>query len=352
MRQVQVSRLAVVVATLTLLSCKLPVGDEEHKTDPANGTGETRNWAFTISPSHNNFTIETGATDTTILTITRTGGFTGPVTLDFVYTNGPDAGVTTIGESITETGAVTTSRIITKVFGGHPAVTNFTVNVHAGPVSNEVAGVFLDLKYNIVKKTGTFINVPTALSVGRGQSLFQRVSITRTNYDLPVPFNLVLFNGAPAGITATFSPNPMTDTVTQMTLVADASVPEGTYSIGVRSSEGTSFQGTAPIALTVTPPGTVSLAAVLSTLAIPKNSTVPGGVNVTRTNYAGPVTITLSGVPAGVTTALSQNPVTGNQFSINFTNTATGTPGSYPIVVTATGPGLSSVSITITINVS
>jgi hypothetical protein len=350
MRQRHVVRLAVLFAALTALGCKLPVG-EEVKTDPANGTGSVKNWAFTISPSHNNFTLETGATDTTIVTVTRTGGFTGPITLEFVYPSGPDGGITTTGENVTETGAVTTSRIITKVGGGHAAVTNFTVNVHAAPASTEVQGQFFELKYNIVKKTGTFINVPATLSVGRGQTVMQRVSITRTNYDVPVPFVLALFNGAPAGITATFNPNPVTDTVTQMTINVDPSVPEGTYSLGVRDNEGTSFQGTAPVALTVTAPGTVGLTANLPTLAIPKNSTVPGGITVTRNNYPGPLTITLSGVPAGVTTAVP-NPVTGNNFSINFTNSGTGTPGSYQVTVTASAPGLSSVSITITINVS
>ena len=136
-----------------------------------------------------------------------------------------------------------------------------------------------------------------------------------------------------------------------MVLSVDASVPDGVYSIGVRSSEGTSFQGTAPVALRVTPAGTISLSANLSTLALPKNSTVPGGVTITRNNYAGPVTITVTGVPAGVSTAIA-NPVTGNSFAINFTNSGTGTPGSYPVLVTASGPGLTSVSITITINVS
>jgi hypothetical protein len=348
MRHVQVLRLAFLAAALTAQGCKLPIG-EAAKTDPANGTGSTNNWSFTMSLAHNNFTVAQNATDTDIVTFTRVGGFTGPINLEFMN---PDSGVVLTSEPVTTSGAITTTRLLTHVNGPHQPFANAIYGLHAAPVSTEVEGQFTNVNFSIVRKDGTFINAPTALSVGRGQSIQQRVSIIRTNYNVPVPFVLALFNGAPAGITATFSPNPVTDTVTQMTLSVDASVPEGTYSIGVRDNEGIpNFQGTAPVTLTVTPAGTISLSANLTTLAIPKNTTVPGGITITRNNYAGPVTITLSGVPAGVTTSIA-NPITGNNFSINFTNTATGTPGSYPVVVTASGPGLTPVSITITINVS
>lgn len=347
MRNLHLLRLSFLASALTTLGCKLPVG-EAARTDPANGTGSVNNWSFTMSLAHNNFTVAQNATDTNIVTYTRVGGFTGPINLEFMP---PDSGVVISSEAVTTTGAVTTTRLMTHANGPHPPFANLIYPVHAAPVSTEVEGQFVDVHFSIVRKDGTFINVPTALSVGRGQAISQRVSIIRTNYTAPVPFVLALFNGAPAGITATFSPNPVTDTVTTMTLSVDASVPEGIYSIGVRDNAGTTFQGTAPVALTVTPAGSISLTAGLSTLAVPKNTTVPGGVTITRTNYAGPVTITLSGVPAGVTTALT-NPVTGNNFSINFTNSGTGTPGSYPILVTASGPGLTPVSITITINVS
>jgi hypothetical protein len=347
MRHVHVARLVFAAATFAVMSCKLPVG-EEQKTDPANGSGSTKDWSFTMALAHNNFTVAQNATDTDIVTFTRVGGFTGPINLEF--TN-PDSGVVLSSEPITSTGAVTTTRLLTHVNGPHQPFAAAIYSMHAAPVSQEVQGQFVEVHFSIVRKDGTFINAPTALSVGRGQSLSQRVSIIRTNYTAAVPFVLVLFNGAPAGITATFSPNPVTDTVTQMTLNVDASVPEGTYSIGVRDNEGTNFQGTAPIALTVTPAGSVSLTPTLATLFIPRNTTVPGGINVTRSNYSGPLTITVSGVPAGVTTSVA-NPVTTNNFPVNFTNSGPGAPGSYPIVVTASAPGLTPATTTITITLN
>jgi hypothetical protein len=82
---------------LSLAAAKLA---EENRTDTTNGTGSVKSWAFTVSASKDNFTLETAATDTTILAVTRTGGFTGALTFDLVTLAGPDAGVTLMTEAI------------------------------------------------------------------------------------------------------------------------------------------------------------------------------------------------------------------------------------------------------------
>jgi hypothetical protein len=343
MRSHALPKFATSLLACAAIGCSIPTAGDSH-TDPANGTGNTNAWSFTMAASHNNFTIQQGATDTNIVTFTRVGGFTGPITL---MAFSPDASIGISFEPITTTGAITTTRVLTAVPGPHGPILNLGYGLAATAASDQVMGQQLDITYSIVRKTGTFINAPASLSVGAGQSVLARISLIRTNYTANVP--MTLFN-APSGVTATFSPNPVTDTVTQMTLSADASVVPGTYNIGVRDNEGTSFQGTAPVALTVTPPGTISLSTPINPLAVPKNASVPAGITIARTNYAGPVTITLSGVPAGVTTVFT-SPVTGNTFSITFTNSS-GVPGAYPIVITGSGPGLTDASVTLTVNIS
>jgi hypothetical protein len=341
-------RLALFAVACTVLSCKLPVGGE-HGDDPANGSGPTDNWSFSMSLAHDNFNVAQNSTDTNIVTFTRAGGFTGPINLQFIN---PDSGVVLTSEPVTTTGAITTTRLMTHVNGPHQPFATAIYGLNAMPVSDHVEPQFTNVHFSIVRKDGTFINAPATLSVGRGQSIQQRITIIRTNYTAPVPFTLVLFNGAPTGITATFSPNPATDTVTQMTLTADASVPEGTYSIGVRDNEGiTGFQGTAPVTLTVTAPGSFTISLFTSTLAVPKNTTVPISVAINRTNFTGAITFSVSGVPAGVTTAFT-NPATGNNFPISFTNGASSVPGSYPIVITATAPGIAPVTVNLTLSIS
>ena len=348
MRHLQALRLVAVAAVVAASACKLPVG-EGSQTDPANGSGSTQNWAMSIALAHDNFTVAQAATDTNIVTITRTGGFTGPVNFEF---NNQDSGLVITAEPVSTTGAVTTTRILTAVKSLHPPFAGLVYNMHAVPVSTQVEGAFADVHLSVVRKNGTFIIAPATLSVGRGQSVVQRISIIRTNYSPAVPLNLVF---APAGMTATFSPNPIAvnDTVSQMTLTADASVAEGVYSVGVRSSEGvTGIQGTAPVAVTVTPPGSFTFGLSTGTLAVPKNATVPVGVTIARTNFAGPITFAVTGVPAGVNVIIN-NPATTNNFQISFGNTGTSVPGSYQVQVTATAVGVTSPPpVTLTLNIS
>lgn len=343
MRHVHVARLTFAAAAFVVLGCKVPTGEEGHK-DPANGTGLTKDWAFTMSLAHNNFTVAQNATDTNIVTFTRVGGFTGPIHLSFLN---PDSGVVLTSEPITATGTVTTTRLMTHVNGPHNPFANAVYGLSAQAAdSTEVEGQFTNVNFSIVRKDGTFTIAPAAMSVGRGQSVQQRISIIRTNYTVPVPMNII---NAPTGMTATFSPNPIADTVTQMTLSVDASVPEGVYNIGVRANEGTNFQGTAPVAVTVTAPGSFTLSTTVNPLAVPKGQTVPAGINITRTNFSGPISFTVNGVPAGVTTTFA-SPVTGNNFSVSFTNPASGVSGSFPITITGSAAGLTSQVVTLTVN--
>jgi hypothetical protein len=165
-----------------------------------------------------------------------------------------------------------------------------------------------------------------------------------------VPFRLV--NG-PAGVSATFSPNPVTDLSTQMTLLADVSVPEGTYTFGVRANEGMgTLQATAPVNLTVTAPGSIVLSLNLPTLFIKVGSSVPTGVNLTRTNFSGPVTLTFTGLPANVTVVPAANPVFNNNTSFTFTAAAGAIPGSYPITITGSGTGIADASVVLTLQVN
>ena len=330
---------------LLAIACKSPLG--ENKSDPANGTGSTDNWAFTLSASKAaGFTIAQASTDTVIVTITRTGGFTGAVTLTPVV---PGSGFTVTVENITTSGVVTTARVLIAVPGSFGPITGVGFGIAAQPASANVQGTSINLTFSVVRKNGTFINAPGAMSVGRGQSLSARISIIRTNYTVSVPMNLVF---APAGVTATFSPNPVVDTVTQMTLVADASVPEGVYNIGIRANEGTTFQGTAPVVLTVTAPASIALSFPTNPIAVVGTTPVPTQVNISRTNYTGAITFFTNPTP-GLTVAFS-SPVAANVNILPVTLTAAASlaAGTYTVMFSISAPGVPNTAATLTVNVS
>jgi hypothetical protein len=343
MRQLNAALVSAFAVGALAAACAIP---HEDKSDPANGSGNTDNWAFTMSASKaNGFTIKQGSTDTLIVTITRSGGFTGAVNLQ-TFTQG---GFTVTTEPITTTGVVTTSRVIIAVPGSFPVISDIILPIHGEPASSQVMGVDLNVVFSTIRKDGVFINVVNALSIGKGQAFNTRVSIIRTNFTAAVPFNLV---NAPAGVTATFNPNPVTDTVTTMTLNIDASTAEGVYNLGVRGNEGLGLlQSTAPLALTVTPPGTVAMSFTTNPLTVLAGGSTPTTINLTRTNYPGAVSVSASGLPPGLNVALPP-PVPNNSFTATFNALPSTAAGSYPITFTLSGTGLAPVTGVLTVIVS
>jgi hypothetical protein len=330
------------------ISCKSIAGDE--KSDPANGSGDPHTWAYTLSLSKNNFDLAQGATDTIIVTITRSGGFTGPVTVEAFLPPGP-GGPTVVVENVTSTGVTTTTRLILSLPGSIPLIANFEVGIASNAANDNVPPQTTKLIFNVIRKNGVFVNVAPTLTVGQGQSGGLKVSVTRTNFTSPVPMSIALAPGV-TGITATFDPNPITDTTTQMVISVASTVALGTYNVGVRALEGQgALQGTAPLALTVVQAGTFSISPNTSTLFVPRGTTVPVGITINRTNFTGPITFGVEGAPAGLGITIA-NPALGNNFSISFSNTGAAAAGSYPLTITAQSPGAAnqSANLTVTLN--
>ena len=71
----------------------------------------------------------------------------------------------------------------------------------------------------------------------------------------------------------------------------------------------------------------------------------PGGsgtttVTLTRTNFTGAVTLSLSGAPGGVTSSFSPSAPTGTSSTLTLNVGSAVTPGDYPLTVTGTGTGI------------
>ncbi|HUQ19520.1 MAG TPA: hypothetical protein VM099_07890 [Gemmatimonadaceae bacterium] len=302
-------------------------------TDPKEGTGDKSQWGFTFTAERTSLTIKQSAADTVPLTMTRSGGYNG----DIIPQSFPMGGYTVDFTAPVRNGLVTTQSVIFTI-GGTTGPIEFKTIIAAVPQTEALQPKNIEFTLNIIRKDGTFITAPATMSVSRGGSTSVGVGVIRTNFTDPVPMSLATTT---TGLTASFSPNPITGTTSTMTLSADATVPEGTYNIGVRSFAGLSNQGTAPVTLTVTPPaapGSIAVSFSVGTLIVPRNNTVPIGLNIVRTNYTGAVSVTVAGIPGGVT--FTANPSNTNSVSISFSATAGATPGTYPLVVTASGAGI------------
>ena len=314
-----------------------------------NGTGDQSKWTVSAAMTHTALTIAQAAADTETITVTRGGGYTGDVTItaQAFATNGITASI----DNIATANNVTTARLIVTVAGSFPVTANGLaegVGVTVSP-NGPLAAVLIAVSITITQKNGIFVGNYAAQSVGQGSATTLNINLTRTNFTAAVPMSLATTQ---AGLTATFSPNPVTGTATVMTVAADATVPLGTYSVGVRANAGDPvYQATAPLALTVTAPGSISLTTNLPTLIVPKGSTVPTGVTIARTNYTGLVTLGVTGLPTGVTATFATNPVSGNSGSISFTASVGAASGSFPVTITGTGVGIAAAQVSLTLSI-
>jgi hypothetical protein len=138
-------------------------------------------------------------------------------------------------------------------------------------------------------------------------------------------------SGYPAGVSEGYSVNPVTATGTSiLTVTATGSVVGGNYTITITGT-GTGGPHTVTFTLTIVQQFTVTAApTVINYYSPPYTSTI----TVTVGSSASPVTLSLTGVPAGVTAALS---------------VTTGTPTFTSVVTfTITNPSIGSWVITVT----
>ena len=89
-------------------------------------------------------------------------------------------------------------------------------------------------------------------------------------------------------------------------------------------------------------PGTITVSAAPTTVSVPVEGNGSVAVTVARVGFAGPISLALTGLPAGVTGSWSANPVAAGATSATLTLTAgaTAAVGTAPLTVRASGSGV------------
>jgi uncharacterized membrane protein len=161
-------------------------------------------------------------------------------------------------------------------------------------------------------------------------------------------------SGLPKGFTATFSAPSVTASgsiVWTLTLAGSSSAVAGasTLNLTVRltaASNGVVYTASVnvPMTVTLTPPA-LTISAASTVLSTVQGKTASDVVSIAGNGtYSGPVSLSVSGLPNGVTASWSGNPVTlsGESGSSMLTLTASSAAvvGSATITVTAAGDGL------------
>jgi CBS domain-containing protein len=198
------------------------------------------NYSLSATPAA--LTVTQGASVTDAVSILRTNGFTGAVALSV---SGLPAGVTASIVPATTTGAAATltltaattatlgTSVVTINGTGTPGARTATLSLTVSPPT--VADFSL---------TAT----PATLSLVRGATGTTAISIARTGgFAEAVTLSAA---GLPAGVTATFSPNPATGNSSTLTLAASATATLGAASVTINGTSTTATR-TRSLGLTV-----------------------------------------------------------------------------------------------------
>ena len=273
---------------------------------------------FTLSVSPSTLSLNQGAAVTTTVLETPQYGFIGSVSLAVTsalpngvtasFATNPTTGTSAL--SLTASSTATPgqySLILTGTSGSITKTTTLAITVHAPG----------------------FTLTATSVNLGQGSSGTSNVYMN-PQYGFTGNVNLAV-SGLPAGVTATFGPNPTTGS-SVLTLTVSSSAAPTTATVTVTGTSGT---------LTATTTFTLGIYAPSFTLSA-SNVTLGQGTASTSYVYVNPqygfngsVNLAVSGLPAGVTASFALNPTTGYT-ALTLTASNTATLGTVPVTVTGT----------------
>ncbi|MCC7054269.1 MAG: hypothetical protein IT355_13465 [Gemmatimonadaceae bacterium] len=206
----------------------------------------------------------------------------------------------------------------------------------------------------------TIVTSSATMSVAAGDSRAVTITAVRSGtFSGAVPLSVT---GAPAGVTVTLTPATIAVGATSSTalVTTTATTPAGTSFTLTVSATGlaggaTVTAGTVVVTVSAATPGSIAVAAAPPTLAlIAGGAAATSTVTITRTApFTGAVALALSGAPPGLTvTATPATGITGTTAAVSAQAASTLAGGSYPVIVTASGAGVSNATATITVTVS
>jgi uncharacterized membrane protein len=295
--------------------------------------------SFGLSASASSLTVMVdGSHATSIISVTDPVGLSGKVALAVSGApSGMTAALSTTSTSSTSTLTVTPSATL--------APGTYTLKI-SGTQGNTTAST----PVTVVVPTPSFGLSSSAsnvtLLVGSSHAI---ITIDVTNpTGLSGPVNLSL-SGVPSGMTGSLSATSTSSGVT-LILTSSASAVPGTYPVTVSGVSGTASGSTT---ITVTVPGpSFGLSSSASSVTLPSaGSHATSTIAVTNAQgLSSPVSLSVSGVPAGVTAALSTaSTATSSALTLSLTGTAA--PGTYGVVVSGISASASA-SVTIPVTIS
>ncbi len=192
---------------------------------------------------------------------------------------------------------------------------------------------------------------PATLTVSRGASGTSAIIITRSG---GLTGSVALSaSGLPAGVTATLNPTHATGTSSTISIAASSAAAAGTVTVTITGAGGSFTRSTTLILTVDAPPAPdFSLSATPSNLTIDRGASGSSTIGIMRSGgFTGNVTMSASGLPAGVTATFSPGPATGTNSTLTLAASGTAATGTANVTLIGSGGGLTrTVPMLLTVN--
>jgi uncharacterized membrane protein len=309
---------------------------------------------FTVSASPASLAVTQGASGSSTISTTVSGGFNSAVALSasglpsgvtasFNPTSiaAPGSGSSTLTFTASSTATTGTSTVTITATGGgvtHTTTVSLTINAAATPNFTVSAS-------------------PASLSVTQGASGSSTISTTVSGgFNSAVALSA---SGLPAGVTASFNPTSIAapgSGSSTLTFTASATATTGTSTVTITATGG-GVTHTTTVSLTINAAATPSFAVSASPASLSVTQGASGSSTISTTASGGfnsAVSLSASGLPSGVTASFNPTSIAApgsGSSTLTFTASSTATTGTSTVTITATGGGVTqttTVSLTIT----
>ena len=192
-------------------------------------------------------------------------------------------------------------------------------------------------------KPGITVQVsPASQSVQQGQSASYTVTLTSTG-GFSGAVNLAA-SGLPAGASGAFTPSSVTlasgsSATATLNAATAAATPAGTSTLTITATSGkVSGSTTAGLTVNYKLSSSFSVAATPDSVTIPPGATAVYTLQLTRSNFTGPVSFSvMGGLPAGATASFSPNTATGNETTLQVATTGASPKGTASLYLVGSG---------------
>jgi pseudomonalisin len=288
---------------------------------------------FGISATPSSQTIVQGNSASYSVALTVNSGFSGAV--NFSVSGLPVSSSAAFNPASLSASGTTTLTVTTS--GNTPAGTySLTITANDGSITRTTSVALL---VDPVGDFGLTIS-PSSQTVNQGQNIGYGVTVSASG-GFTALVNLSV-SGIPTGATATLSPNSVQGSgLVSLAIVPGANTPGGTYTITVSGSSGPLVH-TATATLVILVPDFTFSASPSSRTILMGQSTSYTATFTPINSYAGTVSFSVSGLPAGATPTFSPGSLSSaGTTSLSITTNNTTPPGVYPLTITASDGTLS-----------